>query len=178
MRGVPWIAIVVTVPSIAAGQDTARSVTVGGFVDAYYAWDVLRPAKFDRSFTTQPARHNEFNVNLAFVEMKLAGAHTRGRVALQAGTSVQANYAAEPRVGIISGPDLSRHIQEAPAYASHRDSGSTVASTFPISGRRAGSRGSIPRTAARSLRTTRPITRPASRRRGRRVPSSPRSFMY
>ncbi len=115
MRGVPWIAIVVTVPSIAAGQDTARSVTVGGFVDAYYAWDVLRPAKFDRSFTTQPARHNEFNVNLAFVEMKLAGAHTRGRVALQAGTSVQANYAAEPRVGIISGPDLSRHIQEATA---------------------------------------------------------------
>jgi hypothetical protein len=115
MRAAPWIVIFAVVPSITAGQDTTRSVTVGGFVDAYYAWDVLRPPNLDRSFTTQPARHNEFNVNLAFVEMKLAGPHTRGRVSLQAGTSVQSNYAAEPRVGNISGPDLSRHIQEATA---------------------------------------------------------------
>ena len=99
MRATLWIAIFAVVPSIAAGQDTTRSLSVGGFVDAYYAWDVLRPPNLDRSFTTQPARHNEFNINLAFVEMKLAGPHTRGRVALQAGTSVQSNYAAEPRVG-------------------------------------------------------------------------------
>lgn len=88
-------------------------VTFGAFVDAYYAWDTGRPAALDRAFTTQPARHNEFNVNLAHVEARLAGERVRGRLALQAGTSVQANYLAEPGVGTISGGELSRHLQEA-----------------------------------------------------------------
>ena len=110
-----WIALVAFAPSGVAAQDTSRTVSVGAFVDTYYAWDFNRPGpgNFDRSFTTQPARHDEFNVNLAYVELKLASPRTRARVALQAGTSVQANYAGEPRSGAISGPDLARHIQEA-----------------------------------------------------------------
>jgi len=99
--------------------DTSAKVTFGGFVDGYYAWDFGRPASFDRSFaggtlfTTQPARHNEFNVNLAFIEAKLDGPRVRGRLALQAGTSVQSNYSAEPTNGSVSGPSLARHLQEA-----------------------------------------------------------------
>jgi hypothetical protein len=96
-----------------AVQDTTRTVTWNAFVDTYYAWDFNRPSNFDRAFTTQPARHNEFNVNLAHVEVKVTAPRMRGRVALQAGTSVQSNYAGEPRVGSISGPELARHIQEA-----------------------------------------------------------------
>ena len=95
--------------------DTTVTVSFGGFVDSYYAYDFGRPAKFDRPFTTQAARHNEFNVNLAFVEAKVSGPRVRGRLALQAGTSVQSNYAAEPAIGSVSGPDLSRFIQEAVA---------------------------------------------------------------
>jgi len=94
-------------------QDTARTVTWGAFIDTYYAWDFNQPTTLDRAFTTQPARHNEFNVNLAHVDVRLSGSRTRGRLALQAGTSVQSNYAGEPRVGAISGPDLARNIQEA-----------------------------------------------------------------
>jgi len=93
--------------------DTAVKITVGAFVDGYYAYDFDRPRNFDRSYTTQPARHNEFNINLAFVEAKLDGARVHGRIALQAGTSVQANYAGEPAVGSVSGPSVSRFIQEA-----------------------------------------------------------------
>jgi hypothetical protein len=96
--------------------DTASAgprVTFGAFADAYYAYDAGRPATIDRAFTTQAARHNEFNVNLAFVEAKLEGAGVRGRLALQAGTSVQSNYAGEPTIGAVSGPTLARHIQEA-----------------------------------------------------------------
>jgi hypothetical protein len=106
--------LVILLPATLTAQDSVRA-TVGGFVDVYYAWDFNRPGpgNFDRSFTTQPARHDEFNVNLAHVEVKLAGAHTRGRLALQAGTAVQSNYAGEPRLGSISGPDLARHVQEA-----------------------------------------------------------------
>ncbi|MDQ2889615.1 MAG: porin [Gemmatimonadota bacterium] len=96
-----------------ATPDTSEKTSFGAFVDGYYAYDFDRPANFDRSYTTQPARHNEFNINLAFVEARVDGSRIHGRLALQAGTSVQANYAGEPTNGIVSGPSLSRFIQEA-----------------------------------------------------------------
>ena len=95
--------------------DTMVTVSFGGFVDSYYAYDFGRPANFDRPFTTQAARHNEFNVNLGYIEAKVSGPRLRGRLALQAGTSVQSNYAGEPAIGAVSGPSLSRFIQEAVA---------------------------------------------------------------
>lgn len=94
-------------------NDTTPKVTFGAFVDTYYAWDFNRPHTFDRAFTTQPARHGEFNINLAYVESNVAGPRYRGHVALQWGTSVQANYLAEPHIGTISGPSVSQFIQEA-----------------------------------------------------------------
>jgi hypothetical protein len=103
----------------APAADTATRVTFGGFVDGYYAWDAGRPPTRDRAFaggalfTTQPSRHNEFNVNLAFVEAVLAGPRVRGRLAVQAGTSVQANYSFEPAQGTVSGPSLAQLLQEA-----------------------------------------------------------------
>jgi hypothetical protein len=111
------LALLLLVAPIAV-QDTTSdstkvSVNFGAFIDTYYAFDAGRPASFDRPFTTQPARHNEFNVNLAFLEAKLSGERIRGRFAAQAGTSVQANYAAEPSTGAISGAQLARVIQEA-----------------------------------------------------------------
>lgn len=113
-----WVLAALTAgaPSLLPAQgtpDTTIAVKFGAFVDGYYAWDFNRPRTFDRAFTTQPARHNEFNVNLAFVEAVLSGAKVRGRLALQYGTSVQANYAAEPRVGSTSGDDVARFLQEA-----------------------------------------------------------------
>jgi hypothetical protein len=99
----------------ALGQtsDTAVTVVIGGFIDGYYDYDFGRPTNFDRPFTTQAARHNEFNVSLAFIEARLAGPRIRGRLALQAGTAVQSNYAAEPTMGSVSGSALSRFLQEA-----------------------------------------------------------------
>lgn len=88
-------------------------VRFGGFVDTYYSYDFKRPPLRDRAFTTQPARHNEFNVNLAFIEGVVSEERVRGRLALQAGNSVQSNYGGEPRVGTVSGSDLARHVQEA-----------------------------------------------------------------
>lgn len=101
------------VSSVAGAQSATPTVTWGGYVDTYFAYDLGRPTTFDRAFTTQPARANEFNVNLAFLEANLSGDGIRGRLALQAGTAVQSNYAGEPTNGAISGPALARHIQEA-----------------------------------------------------------------
>lgn len=96
-----------------ATSDTARRIAFGAFVDGVYAFDINRPSTRDRAFTTQPARHNEFNINLAFIDATVTGGRVRGRLALQAGTSVQANYAAEPRQGAVSGDALARSLQEA-----------------------------------------------------------------
>ena len=93
--------------------DSAVSVSFSAFVDTYFAYDFNRPRALDRVFTTQAARHNEFNVNLAHIAAALSGPRVRARLALQAGTSVEVNYAGEPRVGRTSGGALSRHIQEA-----------------------------------------------------------------
>jgi hypothetical protein len=118
--------LVLLVTRMAVGQtrpDTAVKISWSAFLDGYYAWDFGEPASMDRSFasgslfTTQPARHNEFNVNLAFVDATLEGSRVRGRIALQVGTSVQSNYAGEPAVGTVSGPGLAQHIQEAYAGA-------------------------------------------------------------
>ncbi len=93
--------------------DTTTKVRLSGFVDAYYAYDFTKPADGERRFTTQPVRHDEVNVNLAWLGVTVERQRVRARVALQAGTSVQANYAGEPRNGTSSGPELARFIQEA-----------------------------------------------------------------
>lgn len=95
----------------------AKSLSWGAFIDTYYAYDFNQPSPRDRAFTTQPARHNEFNVNLVYIEGKMEAEKVHGRLAFQAGTSVQSNYAGEPAIGSISGPSLSQHIQE--AYAGY-----------------------------------------------------------
>ncbi len=107
-------------PAVAQGapRDSALHVRFGVFIDAYYAYDRGRPPTFDRGFTTQAVRHNEFNLNLAHLDALIGGARVRGRLAVQAGTSVQANYAAEPTLGSNSGPDLARLLQE--AYVGYR----------------------------------------------------------
>lgn len=115
---VAWSALAQTSGSSASDSasfraDTTMTVSFGAFVDGYYAYDFGRPKNFDRLFTTQAARHNEFNINLGYVEAKLTGPRIRGRLALQAGTSVQSNYAGEPTIGSVSGPGLSRFMQEA-----------------------------------------------------------------
>lgn len=93
--------------------ESRPNVSWGGFFDAQYAYDLNSPPNGDRSFTTQPVRNNEFNINLAHIEAKVDGERVRGRIALQTGTSVQANYSNEPTNGNVSGGSLSRHIQEA-----------------------------------------------------------------
>ena len=111
-------------PSVSVAMpapDTAARFAIGGFVDLYYAWDGGRPRSLDRAYVTTAARHNEFNVNLAYIDATLTGPRLRGRVAFQFGTSVQANYAGEPRLGALSGPDVARYIQEATIGLKVRD---------------------------------------------------------
>lgn len=98
MKGLAILTLLIAqvVKAEASDSLTVAKVSVGGFVDVYYAYDFAKPPSGDRGFTTQPLRHNEFNLNLALVDVKYAAENVRGRFALQTGTYVQSNYATEP----------------------------------------------------------------------------------
>jgi len=81
-----------------AQADSVARTTVSGFVDVYYAYAFSRPPSRERSYTTQPLRHHEFNLNLAMIDLKHQSTGVRGRFAFQTGTYVQSNYAIEQQL--------------------------------------------------------------------------------
>jgi Putative beta-barrel porin-2, OmpL-like. bbp2 len=85
----------------------------GFFIDTYYSSSIYRPASSDRQYLTQIARDREFNINLAHVEAVVDEKNIRGRLALQFGTSVNANYQNEPTAEKNSNQFSTRNLQEA-----------------------------------------------------------------
>lgn len=84
----------------------------GVFGDVYYNMNMNYPKAAELNYSTQAARNNEFNINLAFVDAKLSTERVRGRIAFQYGTSVNANYS--PELNQRYSNQLSvRNIQEA-----------------------------------------------------------------
>lgn len=92
------------VPPLGLSQGSGKT-TVGGFVDLYFAYSFQGAPLRTRAYTTQPLRHNEFNLNLGVVEVKHQADNVRGRIALQTGTYVESNYALEA--------ELLKHVMEA-----------------------------------------------------------------
>lgn len=91
----------------AAAQDStankmsqaASPLSFSGFAEAYYSYDFNKPADNNRPwFLFSHNRHNEFNVNLAFIKGSYNADRTRANIAVAVGTYMNANYAAEPGV--------------------------------------------------------------------------------
>lgn len=76
-----------------------------GFLDTYYAYDFNNPPHNERVYTTQPARTNEPNINLAHLGANIKDEKWRGRFALQGGNSVKINTNLEANKSL-------GHIQE------------------------------------------------------------------
>ncbi|PRY11367.1 putative OmpL-like beta-barrel porin-2 [Pontibacter ummariensis] len=77
-------------------EEDEKPFELSGGVDVYYAYDFSEPIGQERLFTTQAFRHNGFNLNWGFLQATYATDKVRATFALQTGTYVQANYAAEP----------------------------------------------------------------------------------
>lgn len=73
-----------------------RKLKVSGAIDVYYGYDFNKPLSKDRQFTTQAVRHNEFNINWAYIQLEYLNKNVRGNFALQTGTYAMFNYAEEP----------------------------------------------------------------------------------
>jgi hypothetical protein len=89
------VALLFFAPSPVCAQEGGET-TFGGGIDAYYAYSFQSDPLRTRAYTTQPLRNNEFNLNLGFIEVKHQAETARGRLALQTGTYVESNLAAEP----------------------------------------------------------------------------------
>ena len=73
------------------------AVSVMGFADVFYVYDANQPEGNARQpFLFNHNRHNEFNLNLGLVNLKVDHAKYRASLALQTGTYANDNYAAEP----------------------------------------------------------------------------------
>lgn len=96
----------------------AKPVKFGAFIDTYYAAGLYRPQSRDRQFLTQVARDGEFNINLAHLDATVDTDRLRGRLALQFGTSVNANYQYETTTEKYSNQLSVRNLQE--AFAGYR----------------------------------------------------------
>lgn len=98
---------VLTFTLAAASQDTALNTgtpdshpfTFNGYVEAYYAYDFNQPGHNQRpDFLYSHNRHNEFNINLAYVKGSYQAERVRANLVFAAGTYMNANYTAEPGV--------------------------------------------------------------------------------
>lgn len=75
------------------------SLTVYGFVDAFYVYDFNKPQGNERQpFLFNHNRHNEYNLNLGLVKLGIEHSRYRANLALQTGTYANDNYAEETDV--------------------------------------------------------------------------------
>jgi hypothetical protein len=95
--------------------DDKNLTTIHGFIDGYYAWNDNSPdnhENFVPGTGTTAKRANEFNLNLAAIDI----VHDAGPVGFHfsaiAGNSADVVHAGEPR-GSAIGPDVYRHIYQA-----------------------------------------------------------------
>jgi hypothetical protein len=80
-------------------QSEFNPLSFSGFIEGYYSYDFNKPENNTRpGFLYSHNRHNEFNVNLAFIKGSYNAERTRANLAVGVGTYMNANYAAESGV--------------------------------------------------------------------------------
>ncbi|SRR5579883_2666918 len=80
-------------------------IEIWTYLEPYFAYDFNDPSSKNIPYLFNHNRHNEFNLNLALVELDYQGNHMRTTIGMQTGTYPIANYSAEP--------SLLQHIYQA-----------------------------------------------------------------
>ncbi len=97
--------MMISLTSMAQPNDSSASKTntpafsIGGYAEVYYSYDFNKPANNDKApFLYSHDRHNEVNVNLAFLKGSYTTDRVRANLSIGTGTYMTANYASEPDV--------------------------------------------------------------------------------
>jgi hypothetical protein len=72
------------------------SISLGGYLDSYYAFDFNKPEDGYRPYFVSMNHHNEVAINLGYIDFKFTSPRVRARFAPGFGTYVDENYAHEP----------------------------------------------------------------------------------
>jgi hypothetical protein len=70
-------------------------ITFEGYIDTYYAYNFNEPKSNDQPYYVSMSRHNEVNINLAFIDIKYTSSKVRARLAPGFGTYMTQNYSSE-----------------------------------------------------------------------------------
>jgi hypothetical protein len=76
-------------------SDSTAKITLEGYVDTYFGFDFSEPADANMPYFVSQNRHNEFNINLAYISLKYTSDRVRATFTPGFGTYMNSNYAAE-----------------------------------------------------------------------------------
>jgi hypothetical protein len=80
-----------------AQVDSTKSIKVTAYADMYYSYDFSKPNNFEKpDFNYNYKKHNQLNVNLAFVKLGYQSSRLRSNLALMTGNYAMYNLSAEP----------------------------------------------------------------------------------
>jgi hypothetical protein len=83
----------------AQSDSIKQTIVLSGYLETYYGFDFANPADHSRPiFFSSHTRHNEVNLNLAFVKASYQKESLRANLALMTGTYANSNLASEPGV--------------------------------------------------------------------------------
>jgi len=78
-------------------EDSTKSIKVAAYVDMYYSYDFSNPNNFEKpDFNYNYKKHNQLNVNLAFVKLGYQSSRMRSNLALMTGNYAMYNLSVEP----------------------------------------------------------------------------------
>jgi len=76
-------------------KDATKSIKVNTYVDMYYSYDFSNPNNFEKpDFNYNYKKHNQLNVNLAFVKLGYQSSRMRSNLALMTGNYAMYNLSA------------------------------------------------------------------------------------
>lgn len=81
-------------PGISDSYDSLENgkISIGGYIDTYISYDFNRPASKNRNYAYSSSRLNEFNINLAYIDVKYKNNRVRAHLAPGFGTFLNENY--------------------------------------------------------------------------------------
>jgi len=78
-------------------EDSTKSIKVTAYADMYYSYDFSNPNNFEKpDFNYNYKKHNQLNLNLAFVKLGYQSSRVRSNLALMTGNYVMYNLSVEP----------------------------------------------------------------------------------
>jgi len=80
-----------------AQVDSTKSIKLTAYADMYYSYDFSKPNNFEKpDFNYNYKKHNQLNINLAFVKLGYQASRLRSNLALMTGNYAMYNLSAEP----------------------------------------------------------------------------------